>query len=67
MKTLTLQLTVTVTYSREDGEELSSAETQQLKDNLDYLPQYAAGNGVLTDEAFEVVVGKYNHEVKTIV
>jgi hypothetical protein len=63
MKRVQMQLTMTVTYTREDDQPLTDGQVRQLRRNLEYIPQHAAGIGALTDDAGEAVVDSFDYHV----
>lgn len=63
MKRVSMTLTVDVAYTKDDDTDFTEAELWQLRSNLDYLPQHAAGNGGFTDDASNVTVDMWSNYV----
>ncbi len=66
MKRVTMILKLRVTYSKGDDTQITEEELGQLERNLDYIPQYLAGNGALTDDAFDVIVDQWSGDVAVL-
>ena len=62
MQQVVLEQRLRVTYSKTDGSSFTQDELQQLRSNLQYMPQYAASAGALIDDAHDVQVDEWSED-----
>jgi hypothetical protein len=65
MKSVTVELRLTVKYELDDGQPLDTSHIEQAKSYLDELPKFAANRGLLSGES-ELIVDDWRHEVKVV-